>query len=248
MKATCSLDQSSQEWGVPDLFPYISQIAGSDPTSANATSTRCPSSAGSRRFAKVPANSTPKIGGWGNYPLRDWIASTDHVPTWVPISPRLPGRSEGSLALKVGCLAARRAGVLGERGRQPAEPREVIEQVESSVKYGRRGAQGSVKGAQALPLVGLRSRHVRSRTAWRSPIPRGRGAGASVIDTSASPPVRTRDDCYCLAGGVMATLIGATGSMSQEYVQDGLVYTERSHRSPTSTRRPEPGTPAGRLR
>lgn len=182
------------------------------------------------QFAKYHKLDAEKIGEWGNYPLRDWIASTDHVPTWVYLT-RFLGPVGRILALKVGCLAARRALVFWENeGGGRSEPREVIEYVEELVKK----YKASMKkgGKDSVTMRSLRASaydlamYVQNDVAFPMSIPAVARAGASVIERLGIAAGEDEDDCYCLAEGIMAALIEATEIYESEYVRNGLVYTK----------------------
>lgn len=213
---------------MPDLFLTSLQIAEFRPYIGKCDFDKMSLKCRVEQFAKYHKLDAEKIGEWGNYPLRDWIASTDHVPTWVYLT-RFLGPVGRILALKVGCLAARRALVFWENeGGGRSEPREVIEQVEKLVKKYEAGApRGSVKGAQALRSSAYDlAMYVQNDVAFPMSIPAVARAGASVIERLGIAAGEDEDDCYCLAEGVMAALIEATEIYESEYVRNGLVYTK----------------------
>lgn len=179
-------------------------------------------------FAKHHKLDARKVGEWSDYPLRDWIASTDHVPSWVYFT-RFLGPVGRILALKVGCLAARRALVFWENeGGGRSEPREVIEYVEELVKKYEMGAKNGEK--DSVTVRALRSsayrlaKHVENDVAWPMSIPKIARAGADVIERLGVAAGEDEDDCYCLAEGVVAALIAATEIHEPAHVREGLVY------------------------
>jgi len=187
------------------------------------------------KFAKHHKLNAKKISKWDNYPLREWIASTNHVLTWVYLT-RFLGPVGRILALKVGCLAARRALVFWENeGGGRSEPREVIEYVEKLVKkYEASAPRGSVKGAQALRSSAYDlALYVQNDVAFPMSIPAVARAGASVIERLGIAAGEDEDDCYCLAEGVMAALINAAEIYKPEYVKTGLL----EYSLPKSTKR-----------
>lgn len=178
-------------------------------------------------FAKHHKLNAKKIGEWSDYPLRDWIASTDHVLSWVYFT-RFLGPVGRILALKVGCLAARRALVFWEKeGGGRGEPREVIEYVEELVKK----YEASVKksGKDTVTMRSLRAsaydlaKYVENDVAWPMSIPAIARAGSSVIEHLGIAAGEDDDGCYCLAEGVMNALISATNIYEPAYVQTGLL-------------------------
>lgn len=182
------------------------------------------------QFAKHHNLDAEKIGEWSDYPLRDWIASTDHVLTWVYLT-RFLGQVGRILALKVGCLAARRALVFWENeGGGRSEPREVIEYVEKLVKKYEAGVKkgsATVKGVKSLRSSAYDlAMYVQNDVAFPMSIPAVARAGSSVIERLGIAAGEDEDDCYCLAEGIMAALIEATEIYESEYVQNGLVYTK----------------------
>lgn len=179
------------------------------------------------KFAKHHKLNAKKISEWGNYPLRDWIASTGHVPTWVYLT-RFLGPVGRILALKVGSRVARRALVFWENeGGGRSEPREVIEYVEELVKK----YKASMKkgGKDSVTMRSLRASaydlalYVQNDVAFPMSIPAVARAGASVIERLGIAAGEDEDDCYCLAEGVMAALINATEIYKPEYVKTGLL-------------------------
>ena len=179
------------------------------------------------KFAKHHKLNAKKIGEWDNYPLREWIASTNHVLTWVYLT-RFLGPVGRILALKVGCRVARRALVFWENeGGGRSEPREVIEYVEELVKK----YKASMKkgGKDSVTMRSLRASaydlamYVQNDVAFPRSIPAVARAGASVIERLGIAAGEDEDDCYCLAEGVMAALINATEIYKPEYVKTGLL-------------------------
>lgn len=178
-------------------------------------------------FAEHHKLDTKKIGEWSDYPLRDWIASTDHVPSWVYFT-RFLGPVGKILALKVGCLAARRAVVFWEKeGGGRSEPREVIEYVEELVEKYEAGAKkgsANVKGVKSLRSSAYNlAKYVENNVAWPTSIPAVARAGASVIERLGEAAGEDDYGCYCLAEQVMGALIAATNIYEPAYVQTELL-------------------------
>lgn len=176
-------------------------------------------------FAKHHKLNAKKIGEWSDYLLRDWIASTDHVSSWVYFT-RFLGPVGRILALKVGCLVARRALVFWENeGGGRSEPREVIEYVEELVKKYKASVKKGDK--DSVTMRSLRSsaydlaKYVQNDVAFPMSIPSVARAGAAVVERLGIAAGEDEDDCYCLAEGVMAALIEATEIYKPEYVKTG---------------------------
>lgn len=181
-------------------------------------------------FAEHHKLDAKKIGEWSDYPLRDWIASTDHVPSWVYFT-RFLGPVGKILALKVGCLAARRAVVFWEKeGGGRGEPREVIEYVEelvekyeASVKNGGHGSKDSVTMRSLRSSAYNLAKYVENHVAWPMSIPAVARAGASVIEHLGVAAGQDDDNYCCLAEKVMGAIIAATNIYEPAYVQTGLL-------------------------
>lgn len=181
-------------------------------------------------FAKHHKLDANEISRWRNYTLRDWIASTDHVLTWVYLT-RFLGPVGRILALKVGLRAAHRALAFWEGRRHERSPREVIEYVEELVKVyednEKNGRGDSVTARSLRRSSNNLAVYVSNNVSWSMSISRIARAGCDVVERLGMAAGEDPSHGYCLAESIMGVLRSAAGVYKPDYVQTGLmVYSK----------------------
>ena len=180
-------------------------------------------------FAEHHGLDSAKVSEWRDYPLRDWIASTDHVLTWVYLT-RFLGPVGRILALKVGLRAAHRGLAFWEERRHEKSPREVLEYVEGLIKVyednAKNGCGDSVIARALRRSANNLAVYVSNNVTWSMSIPRLARAGGEVVERLGMAVVEDSDG-YCLAESIMGVLRAAAEVHKPDYVQTSMmVYSK----------------------
>lgn len=182
-------------------------------------------------FAKRHKLDAEKMSDWRDYSLRDWIASTEHVLSWVYFTRFTCTETDGRiLALKVGCRVARRALVFwenepGNERRACGEPKEVIEYVEELIReYERNKADSRIARSLRTTVYNL-AKYIGNDLAFPMSLPKISRQGADVIERLgvAAGDDMDEDSTYPLAEGIMAALDSAAEIHKPDHVKTGLL-------------------------
>lgn len=180
-------------------------------------------------FAKHHKLDIDRMSEWRDYSLREWIASTKHVLSWVYFTRFTCTETDGRiLALKVGCRVARRALVFwenepGNKRRACREPGEVIEYVEELIGQYERGKATSRIADSLRGTVYNLAKYIGNDLAFPMSLPKVARQGADVIERLgvAAGDDMDEDSTYPLAENIMSVLDSATDIYKPDYVKTG---------------------------